>query len=86
MMNEDAKLHTRRINHGRSEIWLEADGRELTQRRILATNEVLNVARRYCVPEVFNAFYASNRTVVDEVATLVAPNLDEIATELNLRA
>jgi hypothetical protein len=86
MMNEDAKLHTRRINHGQSEIWLEADGRELTQRRILATNEVLNVTRRHCAPEVFDAFYASNRTVVGEVATLVAPNLDEIATELNLRA
>ena len=57
-MNENATLRTQQINHGQSEIWLEADGTELTNRRRLATNEVVNVTRRYCTPEVFQAFYS----------------------------
>jgi hypothetical protein len=48
-MKEGATLHARQINHGQSEIWLEADSKELTQRRKLATNEVVNVTRPpYC--------------------------------------
>jgi hypothetical protein len=50
-MKEGATLYAKRINNGQSEIWLETDGRELTQRRKLATNEVVNVTRRYCTPE-----------------------------------
>jgi uncharacterized protein (TIGR03435 family) len=38
-MKENATLHAQQINHGQSEIWLEADGTELTNRRRLATNE-----------------------------------------------
>jgi hypothetical protein len=43
------------INHGQSEIWLEGDGKELTPRRKLATNEVVNVMRRHCMAPHFIA-------------------------------
>lgn len=69
-MNEGAKLYARQINYGQSEIWLEADGRELTQRRKLATSEVVNITRRHCMPEVFQAFYADYYRSVGDVATL----------------
>ena len=85
-MNEGAKLYARQINDGQSEIWLEADGRELTQRRKLATNEVVNVTRRHCTPEVFQAFYADYHIAAGHVAKLAVPNLDEIAAELRLKA
>ena len=83
-MKEGATLYAQRINYGQSEIWLEADGGELTQRRKLATNEVVNVTRRLCAPEVFQTFYADYRAVGD-VARLAAPNLREIASELKLK-
>ena len=57
-MNQCATLHAQQINYGQSEIWLEADGKELTSRRKLATNEVINVARRHCTPEILLAFNA----------------------------
>jgi len=57
-----------------------------TQRRKLATNEVVNVARRYCTPEVFGAFYADYHIAAGRVATLTVANLDEIAAELRLKA
>jgi hypothetical protein len=85
-MKEGATLHARLINHGQSEIWLELDGKEVTQRRTLATNEVNNVTRRQCTPESFAAFYAAYHVTVGSVATLAVPNLDEIATELRLSA
>ncbi len=85
-MRDGAKLHAQQINHGQSEIWLEAEGKELTQRRRLATNEVINVTRRHCADGVFKAFYADYHTAVGYVATLAAPNLDEIAAELRLKA
>jgi hypothetical protein len=56
-MKEGGRLYAQQINYGQSEIWLEADGKELTRRRKLATNEVVNVTRRHCTPEVFQAFY-----------------------------
>jgi hypothetical protein len=84
-MQEDAKLYAQQINHGQSEIWLEADGRELTERRTLATNELNNVTRRRCTPEVFEAFYRDYHTAVGHVATLAVSNLDEIAVELRLK-
>jgi hypothetical protein len=84
-MKESATLQAQPINHGQSEIWLEADGKELTPRRKLATNEVVNVTRRHCAPEVFQAFY-SDYHVVGHVASLAVPNLDEIASELKLKA
>ena len=85
-MKENATLHAQQINHGQSEIWLEADGTVLTNRRRLATNEVVNVTRCHCTPEVFQAFYADYHRSVGDVATLAVPNLDEIATELSLKA
>jgi hypothetical protein len=42
-MKEGATLCALKINHGQLEIWLETDGNELTQRRKLPTNEVVNV-------------------------------------------
>lgn len=54
-MNEGAKLYAQQINHGQSEIWLEADGKELTPRRKFAINEVVNVTRRHCIAPHFMA-------------------------------
>jgi hypothetical protein len=85
-MKENPTLHAQQINHGQSEIWLKADGKELTQRRKLATNAVVNVTRRHCKPEVFPVFYSDYHVAVGHVATLAVPNLDEIATELSLKA
>jgi hypothetical protein len=85
-MKEGATLCAPKINNGQSEIWLETDGKERTQRRKLATNEVVNVARRHCTPEVFGAFYADYHITAGRVATLTAVNLDEIAAELRLKA
>jgi hypothetical protein len=85
-MKEGATLCALKINNGQSEIWLETDGKELTQRRKLATNEVVNVARRHCTPEVFQAFYADYNVAVGRIATLAVANLDEIAAELRLNA
>jgi hypothetical protein len=84
-MKEDAKLCALKINYGQSEIWLETDGKELTQRRTLATNEVVNVVRRSCTPEVFGAFYADYHIGAGHTATLTVANLDEIAAELRLK-
>jgi hypothetical protein len=85
-MNEGAKLYAQQINHGQSEIWLEEDGKQLTERRRLATNEVNNVTRRHCTPEVFEGFYKDYHTAVGHVAALGVPNLQEIAAELRLKA
>jgi hypothetical protein len=86
MMMEGVALYAKQINHGQSEIWLGADGKELTQRRTLATNEVFNVTRRHCAPEVFAAFYEDYHLAVDHVAELTIANLDEVAVELKLKA
>jgi hypothetical protein len=85
-MKEGSTLCALKINHGQSEIWLETDGKELTQRRKLATNEVVNVARCHCTPEVFGAFYADYHIAAGHTATLAGDNLDEIAAELRLKA
>ena len=77
-------LYAKQINHGQSEIWLGADGNELTQRRTLATNEVVNVTRRHCAPEVFAAFYGVYHVAVGHVAALAVPNLEAVAAELKL--
>lgn len=77
-------LQAKQINHGQSEIWLEAEGKELTPHRTLATNEVVNVARRYCTEETFNDFYQRYHIAVGQAASLSVPNLEEIATELKL--
>jgi hypothetical protein len=86
MMVEGVALYAKQINHGQSEIWLGAGGKELTQRRTLATNEVVNITRRHCAPEIFAAFYVDYHIAVGQVAALAVPNLDEIAVELRLTA
>jgi hypothetical protein len=83
-MTEDKKLHAMQINHGQSEIWLEADNKEQSSRRTLATNEVFYITRRLCEQDVFQAFYAECHIALGRVATLAGPNLDEIAQELKL--
>jgi hypothetical protein len=84
-MKEAIKLCALKINYDQSEIWLETDGKKQTQRLKLATNEVINVARRYCTPEVFGAFYADYHIAPGHTATLTVANLDEIAAELRLK-
>jgi hypothetical protein len=83
-MTDSATLQTRQINHGQSEVWLEADGKELTPRRTLATNEVNNVTRRHCPSEIFEAFYKQYHIGLGHIASLSVPNLDEIAAKLKL--
>lgn len=83
---EGMTLYAQMINHGQSEIWLGVDGKEMTARRMLATNEVNNVTRRHCSPEVFDAFYKDYHMAIGHVATLTAPNISEIAAELRLKA
>ncbi len=83
---EAITLYAQTINHGQSEIWLGADGKELTPHRKLATNEVNNVTRHHCSPEVFDAFYKDCHTAIGHVAALAVPNIDEIAAELRLKA
>jgi hypothetical protein len=85
-MKERATLYAQQINHGQSEIWPEADGKELTQRRKLATNEGVNVTRRHSTPEVFQTFYTEYYIAVGHVAALAVPNLNEVAAELRLKA
>ncbi len=85
-MTESLTFYARRVNHGQSEIWIETDGKELTQRRTLATNEVLNVTRRHCVPEVFEAFCIEYSAAIGRVATLAGNNVDAVSAELRLKA
>ncbi len=53
---DDIGLCAKQINHGQSEIWLGSADKELTQRRTLTNNEVINVTRRLGTPELFQAF------------------------------
>lgn len=85
-MQNGTTLKAKRINQGQSEIWLETDGKELAARRTLATNEVINVTRRHCPPEVFEAFYKDYHVAVGHDVSLAAANLGEIAEELKLKA
>jgi hypothetical protein len=84
-MNDGATLQAKQINYGQSEIWLEADGKELTPRRTLATNEVINVTRRLCLADAFEAFNKDYHTAVGHIASLAPSNLDDIASELKLK-
>jgi hypothetical protein len=79
-------LQAKQINHGQSEIWLEAEGNELTPHRTLATNEVANVVRRAAPEDVFKAFYAEYHIALGHIASLDVANLDDIAAELKLKA
>jgi hypothetical protein len=83
---DSLSLHAKQINHGQSEIWLGgAHGQEMTPRRTLTTNEVLNVTRRHCSPEQFEAFYNESHVALGHIASLNVPNLNENASELRLR-
>lgn len=79
-------LQAKQINHGQSEIWLEAEGKELTPHRTLATNEVVNVVRRSTPEDVFKTFYADYHVALEHIASLDVANLDVIAAELKLNA
>jgi hypothetical protein len=83
-MNDGIGLYAERINHGQSEIWLGQEGKELTPRRKLATNEVVNVTRRHCDSMIFTAFYADYFSAVGRPAMLSVSTLDEIAADLKL--
>jgi hypothetical protein len=82
---DDMTFFAKRINYGQSEIWLGHDGQDLTKRRTLATNEVLNITRRLCVPDVFQTFHDDYYAAIDQVATLVVPNIEELAAEFRLK-
>ena len=79
-------LQAKQINHGRSDIWLEAEGKELTPHRTLATNEVVNAVRRATTEDVFKAFYTEYHVALEHIASLDVTNLDVIAVELKLKA
>ncbi len=85
VMTEGTKLCAQQINHGQSEIWLEADGKEITPKRKLASNEVVNALRRLCAPEAFQIFNADYHRAVGNIASLNVPNLEVIAVELKLK-
>jgi hypothetical protein len=76
---DSLSLHAKQINHGQSEIWLGG------ARRTLTTNEVLNVTRRHCSPEQFEAFYNESHVALGHIASLNVSNLNENASELRLR-
>jgi len=84
-MDQDVNFCARMINHGQSEIWLAGNGHELTPRRTLATNEVINVTRRHCTPDVFAAFNAIYHGAIGQIAVLALPSLAEIAAEFRLQ-
>jgi hypothetical protein len=84
-MKENTQMCARQINHGQSEIWLEADGKDLTERRTIATNEVVNVTGGHCPSDVFQEFYRAYHVAIGHIATLAVTNLDEIAAELRMK-
>jgi hypothetical protein len=73
-MDQDVNCCARMINHGQSEIWLGGNGQELTPRRTLATNEVINVTRRHS-PEVFAAFNGTYHRAIGQIAVPALPSL-----------
>lgn len=81
-MASKTSLQAKQINHGQSEIWLEAEGKELTPHRTLATNEVVNVVRRSTPEDIFKTFYADYHVALEHIASLDVANLDVIAAEL----
>ena len=84
-MAEGVAFFAKRIDNGRSEVWLGLDGKELTPHRMLATNEVLSITRRLCPPEALQAFHADYQKAIDRVVTLQVPNVEELAVEFRLK-
>jgi hypothetical protein len=85
-MTAAVTFFAKQINHGQSQVWLGDSDKELTPRRTLATNEVVNITRRLCAPEVFQAFYADYHKGIDHIARLIVPNMDELAVQFKLKA
>jgi hypothetical protein len=85
-MMEGVSLYAQLINHGQSEIWLGAEGRELTSRPTSATNEVLNITRRHCAPEAFEKFYTDYHRAIGQPAILTVASLDEVVAELRMKS
>ena len=83
-MSDKICLCTRRINHGQSEVWLGNGSTELTERRLIASNEVRNVVQRLC-PDEFDAFYEELYARLNHVTSLDTPELSAVAAELKLR-
>lgn len=71
-------LYAKRLNHGRSEIWID-DG----PHRDIATNEVNWQVRRHSSKEEYDAFYATLHSEMGKVAEVVAG--DAIVAELGLK-
>jgi hypothetical protein len=69
--NDDGRgyVFAKRINNGQSEIWLGQNGKDLTPRRTLASNEVLYITRRLCAQDVFETFHADYSKAIDRIAT-----------------
>jgi hypothetical protein len=84
-MDNISKLYVQMVNHGQSEVWLGTESTEITNRRVLASNEVRNVIQRLS-PEAFESFYKDWHVGLGVIATLSVPNLSEIAKELKLRS
>lgn len=84
-MAQTITLQAKQINHGQSEIWLESGGQPVSRTRTLATNEVVNVARRHCSAEEFEAFYREYHLAVGHIASLSCPTLNNVAAELKLK-
>ena len=84
-MKAGATLYAQKINHGQSEIWLAAGDEVLTERRTLATNEVINVTRRHCTTDAFKSFHPDQHIAVGHIAALSTPNIEEIVAELRLK-
>ncbi len=83
-MSEGTHLCSRRINHGQSEIWLSDGASELSERRVMASNEVRNVVKRLC-PDEFQNFYDELYARLEVVATLDCQNVSKVSTELRLK-
>jgi hypothetical protein len=83
-MKEGTTLCAKRINYGQSEIWTQLEGRELSSRRTLATNELFNLVRRHCEPEIFQKFHADCHTALGHIGMLSISNRGELMTELRL--
>jgi len=84
-MTSDTTLLAKQINHGQSEIWLAVNDGPVTPVRMLATNEVLFIARKHSPTDVFKALYRDYHIRIGHVASLSTPSLPVIAAELQLR-
>ena len=71
-------LHARKLNHGQSEIWLADENKSVT----IATNAVVNAARKHCSNDSFEEFYSAMNVGIGNIAEVFA--VDPMAQELGL--